>query len=355
MNGRIPRGTILSLEPTQINQSPVIAKEFEVYNHQGQSYLLADKEPIEFTGSLQTPNGNELYFQKSNVTYRYNQNLELQEVSPNWLQKGIHTNKGTVLEIGDEVAICENGEGKKSYFKKSLLPMDSTIDIANRELEAVEYTTILQKSLTTTQPIKTGTPKFRVSFASQKAQIVPTQEHTEGETRQFSQNDTRQLTRGKSGVLRWISIDEKAKLAQAKQKAQLDESKGKERQKYNEGTGSGGSGADKIKRLFRTGKEILFGGAKAKVIDHGDDIIAVRKPDGSTATLRASEYNPEQHQTEKIVPEKTTETPEETAKQVRTAREEQTKLETDLHKETPRNKYYQEQQAIIKDQQEIPY
>ena len=292
LNGMIPRGSILSKEPTASNQSPIIAKEFETFIYKGREYLLSDKEPIEFTGSLQTPNGNELYFQKSNITYRYNQNLELQEVSSNWLKKGIQTNKGTVLEIGDEIAICENGHGKKSYFKKSLLPIENDREIIEQEIEAIEYRGRLYKSLagitpTATQSstpaattgIKQGVPRWNVSFKSPKAQIVPSQEHTEGEIRQFSANDTRQLTRAKSGMLRWVSVDEKVKLQQAKQKAQIDESKGKERKKYEEGTKNKGT----LSKLFRIGKEILVGGAKAKVVDYGDDIMAVKKPDGKTS------------------------------------------------------------------------
>ena len=360
LNGMIPRGSILSKEPTASNSIPVIAKEFEVFNHENQSYLLADKEPLEFTGSIQTQAGSELYFKKSNVTYRYDQNLELQEVSSNWLTTGTRTNQGTVIEIGDEVAVCENGHGKKPYFKKSLLPIENEIDVINQEIAALEYQGRLRKALagTTTAPaasitpgIKQGTPKWRVSFASQKAQIVPSQEHTEGEIRQFSPSDTRQLTRAKSGMLRWVSVDEKVKLQQAKQKAMANESKGKERQKYEEGTKNKGT----LSKIFRIGKEILVGGAKAKVVDYGDDIVAVKKPDGSTGTIRASEYS-EGHSDLHNIPitEKPKESPEETAKEEIGNRENQKKLDTDLHEDMPRNKYYSEQQAIIKEQSAIP-
>jgi hypothetical protein len=352
MNGLIPRGSILSLEPTASNQTPIIAKEFEVFTHKDQNYLLTEKEPLEFTGSLQTPQGNEIYFQKSNITYRYNQDLELQEVSPNWLKEGIKTNKGIVLELGDEIAICKNGEGAKSYFKKSLLPIESEREILDQELKALEYRGRLYKSLAGVTPgIKQGAPRWNVSFKGQKAQIVPSQEHTEGEIRQFSANDTRQLTRAKSGLLRWVSVDEKVKLQQAKQKAQIEESKGKERKKYEEGTKEPGL----LKKLFRIGKELFIRGEKATVIDYGDDIIAVKKQDGKTTTIRASEYNPEHHEsTRNPVPTSTEESPEETRRKEMKSRSTQRILDTDLHEETPRNKYYDEQQAIIKEQSELP-
>jgi hypothetical protein len=195
----IHRGSVLTPEPTASNQTPVIAKDFETFQHGEDLYLLADKEPLEFIGSLQTSTGQEYYFQKSNITYRYNSNFELIELSPNWLKKGIATNKGIVIELGDDLAICKNGEGEKLYFKKSLLPIETNLELALQENEAIIYRARLHKSLTATTPeIKQGAPKFRVSFASPKAQIVPTQEHTEGETRQFGPNDLRQLSRGKA-------------------------------------------------------------------------------------------------------------------------------------------------------------
>jgi hypothetical protein len=353
-SGTIPRGSILESESTADNQSPVIVKEFEVFLHKGTSYLLADKEPIEFMGSLQTPEGNNLYFQKSNITYRYNQAIELIEVSPNWLSKGIQTNKGIVVEIGDEIAICKNGDGEKPYFKKSLLPIETEREAIDQELNTLEYRGRLFKSLTAAEPIKTGAPKFKVSFASQKAQIVPAQEHHEGETRQFSANDTRQLQRGKSGQLRWISVDEKVKLQQAKQKAEQDQSKTRERAKYEEGSNTGRR-TGIISKLFRTGKEIIVGGVKGKVIDYGNDIIAVEKPDRTTVTIRASEYNPEK-QSEHVTSERTStaESPEELARNEKTNRKEQEQLSTDVHSSTSRNKYYDEQQSIIKEQKELP-
>jgi hypothetical protein len=354
VNGLIPRGSILTTEPTATNQNPIITKEFETYQRKGEIYLLTDKEPLESIGTIQTPQGNELYFQKSQITYRYNQNLELQEISSNWISKGAITNKGRVVEIGDEIVVCENNGEIKPFLKKSLLPIETPLEIANQERSAVEYMGRLEKSLNAMSPAmprqQNDKPKYKMSFANQKAQAVPVQEHTEGETRQFGQNDSRQLSRSKSGVLRWLSVDEKIKQQQEKQKQAQEQSKAKEKQKYEEGTKDYGA----IRKLFRIGRNVLVGGENAEVIDYGNDIVAVKKGDGTTVTIRASEHindQPARGISQRNVEH---ENPEDVARREREKRGKQSALDTDIHENVPRNKYYEEQQAIIEDQKSLP-
>lgn len=131
----LSRGIELLIEPIE-NSIPLILKSYEVGVINGKPYLLVDKTIDNFLGSAPSREHGKVYFFKSENDCIIMSDIQgkILEISGSWLQKGAKTTEGTVIECGDQMALIENGAGRKVCRKSLLRP---AIDY-QRETRAIE-------------------------------------------------------------------------------------------------------------------------------------------------------------------------------------------------------------------------
>lgn len=252
-NGKIIKGTILHTTQ-QPHTLPILSREHEHTEIDNTYYLLVDTEPLEFLGAVPKKNeGLSKIFKSTHGTIINVTPTEVIETQVNWIRKGIQCNKGTIIEVGEAIAIVRDPSGKPTPFKKSTLQPIETID-SEAILKAHAFSLEIKKAIATGQNF----PNLN-------------QQATEGTTKQFGRNDTRRLGRGKDGKLRWMDADEYEKEVTSRQ----------------------GKTPVQEQRKFKVGENISYKGEEVKVLDHSDKLVAYKKADGTTGTFEANTYNEE--------------------------------------------------------------
>jgi hypothetical protein len=250
-NEKIIKGTILHTTQ-QPNTLPVLASEHEHTTIENRTYLLVDKQPLEFLGAVPKKNsGLSRIFKSMNTIVEITALNEVIETSTNWIRKGIQCNKGIIIKVGKDIAVVRDPIGSIIPYKISSLQPVEILD-TDAILKAHSFAIEIQKAIATGQ-----------NFPGLNQQA------TEGTTKQFGVNDTRRLGRGKDGKLRWMDADEYAKEVSSRQGKQQPA---------------------QTTRQFKVGETIHFKGEEVKVIDHSDKVVAYKKADGSTGTFEANSY-----------------------------------------------------------------
>ena len=277
----LSRGTELSSEPLA-DSIPLILKSHEFGSIKGKTYLLVDKTVDTFLGSAPSREHGNVYFFKSENGCIIVSDIQgkILEIAGSWLQKGAKTNEGLVIECGDQVALVDNGIGRKVFRKSQLRPANDY----QREIqvigESADFFIELRKRLEPDTQQST-IPRVKIGFNAGKFKLNlnPEAQPAEGTMKQFGPNDTRKLMRTPDGAMRWMNADEEKKELERRQQKKTESVQ-------NEGT-------PKSANQFRIGQEIPYKGEKVQIVSYADNIVAFKKEDGSTGTLKATDYDRE--------------------------------------------------------------
>ncbi len=275
----LSRGIELSTKQTD-SSIPLILKSHEVGFINGRPYLLVDKTIDTFLGSAPSREHGNVYFFKSENDCIIVSDIQgtILEIAGSWLQKGAKTNEGPVIECGDQVALVDTESGRKVFRKSQLRPVNDYQREAQKIGEATDFFITLRKRLepNTQEPI---TSKVKIGFSGGrfKLNLNPEIQPAEGTTKQFGPNDTRKLMRTPDGAMRWMNADEEKKELERRQQKKTGEVQ-------NEGI-------QRPAAQFRIGQEIPYKGEKVQVISYAENIVAFKKEDGTTGTLKATEYD----------------------------------------------------------------
>ena len=281
-------------------------KSYEIGQIGEARYLLRVKRREEFIGhSLQKGGLSVQYFRdgEGNIIGRYGDGTTKIE---NRLAKGVHTNRGEVVDVGDAFVAVRVATGEVVLQRKDgCEPLADDPREQALMAEARNALCEIQKSVEAGQGKaheeggRKGIPILRLLKGLNFMPQADTQPHNEGETRSFGPNDTRTLMRAKAGELRWMDADERQK--------ELQRRSGEAQAQSNTKPPTGGEGEAKQKpqtqvttppKAVHVG-DVTVGGAK--VIDHADNIVAVKKPDGTTGTMRREDVDKKQSKEEQMI------------------------------------------------------
>ena len=162
-DGMFKKGMELSATPG--TGQPLALNEWEAGEVDGKTILLVDRKAEEFIGGSPLKKGGYGYFYKSEggaIITRSAHGTVL-EVTGEWLQKGARTNFGTIVQMGDAIAVVDDGRGNhKTIFKGSLRPY---VDLAIlNAVKRAEHTGRLPK-LSALKESNAGAPQSVMALA----------------------------------------------------------------------------------------------------------------------------------------------------------------------------------------------
>lgn len=269
-NGKILKGAVLYDEPIDAGV-PVLLKSYEAERIGENTILLVDKEEEQFLGSTISKSGQiEHYFSVRGRNSVLRKGM-LVPVDPSWIEKGVRTNRGIVVEVGEDIAIVQSGTAIKPFLKSSLAPEDAPAELIEKSFQAWQFGESLRKHMSTGTPIspKVSGVKWSLGTSGKEGQEV--------ETRTFGNGDTRILKRTAGGMLRWFNSDPEQVAAQNKKTAPEEHAPTPKTAE------------------FVVGQNIPYRGETVEVVAHSANVVAYRDANGKVGTFYTHKYADEDH------------------------------------------------------------